>query len=130
MERPEGFTLKDIWKDLSEITIIGVKFATDEDQEFEGIRITRRLIVSEFGVIGTSTCDDGVYILNRKSIFYEFRPINVLKDEKPVLSESLRLGDIVTPIITTDSGLYRVPLTFNIEMTGIENGDILFKPAI
>ena len=130
LERPEGFTLKDIWKDLSEITIIGVKFATDEDREFEGIRVTHRLIVSEFGVIGTSTCDDGVYILNRKSIFYEFRPINVPKDEKPVLSESLRLGDIVTPIITTDSGLYRVPLTFNIEITGIENGDILFKPAI
>ena len=126
-ERPEGFTLHDIWKNLSEITVIAVHPTTNNPSEFEGTPIHCRLIASEFGVIGTATANDGVYTLNREGIFYEFIPFG---SDKPLLAEVLRPGDKVRPVVTTNSGLYRIPLTFAMEITGFENGNILFRPCI
>ena len=68
-----------------------------------------------------------MYTLNREGIFYEFIPFG---SDKPLLAEVLRPGDKVRPVVTTNSGLYRIPLTFAMEITGFENGNILFRPCI
>ena len=125
----DALTLRDVWKDLSEITVICVHPTPDSVSEFDGIPLRRCLIASEFGIIGTASGEEGEYILERDAIFYEFIPAGAPDGERPLLADALRPGDKVRPVITTDAGLYRLPLKFMMEISGIENGNILFRPC-
>ena len=128
-ERPGGFTLRDLWSGLTEITMISVHPTPGELTEFDGIPLHCRYIATEFGIIGTASGEEGVYMLGREAIFYEFIPANAPAGERPLLAEALRAGDRVKPVITTDAGLYRLPLKITMEIVGIENGNILFRPC-
>ncbi len=127
--RPDGFTLLDIWNGLSEITMISVHPTPGELTEFDGIPLHCLQIATEFGIIGSASGDEGVYVLDRESIFYEFFPVSAPVGERPLLAEALHPGDKVRPVVTTDAGLYRLPLKLMIEVVGIENGNILFRPS-
>lgn len=126
-DSPESFTLKDIWKNLAEITVISIHPTPGTLSEFDGIPLHQAVISNEVGVVGVAAEKEGVYTLVRDSIFYEFIPADASPDDRPLLADALRIGDKARPVVTTDAGLYRVPLKFMIEITGTENGDILFK---
>ena len=126
-DKGENFTLKDVWKNLSEITSICINPDESQLSEFDGIPLKCSVIANEMGVIAKVTENNGIYMLLRDEIFYEFIPEQASENDRPVLAEDLRVGDRVTPVATTDAGLYRVPLRFMIEITGIESGNILFS---
>jgi hypothetical protein len=125
----DDFTLRDIWTELSEITVISVHPTPETVTEFEGIPLKHAAISNEVGVIGAASDKDGIYALVRDAIFYEFIPENASPEDRPLLAEALRPGDRVRPVVTTDAGIYRLPLRAMIEITGIENGTILFRPC-
>ena len=43
--------------------------------EYDGIKLRRSVLATEFGITGTASDREGVYVLNRDSIFYEFIPV-------------------------------------------------------
>lgn len=97
--------------------------------EFDGIPLRWCLIATEYGIIGTVSDNDGVYTLERDSIFYEFLPSGAPAGSRPVFAEALRPWDKVKPVITTDAGLYRLPLTTAIEIVDVGREKILFRPS-
>ncbi len=125
--RKEGFVLRDVWNNLTEITMISIHPTINDLTEYDGIKLRHSVIASEFGIIGTQADEDGVYLLNRNSIFYEFVNASGLESESPVMADALRPGSIVKPVITTDAGLYRLKLNIKIEIVGIEKGNIFFR---
>ena len=127
--RAEGFTLRDVWNDLAEITMICVHPTPEQRTDFEGIPFRCRVLATEFGILGTDAGQEGVFTLCRDTIFYEFLPVGASAEERPVLCEALHTGDKVKPVITTDAGLYRLPLSLTLEIVGIDHGNILFRPC-
>ncbi len=121
-----GFRLTDLWKNLSDITLIDVHPTAISQDECDGIKINKPIIVCEEGIIGLATDEKNQFVLNRENIFYEFM---IEKDgqQQVILCDELKEGDIVRPMITNDAGLYRFPLNFKIEILDFREGNIIFK---
>ena len=121
-----GFKVTDIWKNLSDITLIEVLPTTVSQEEFDGIKINKPIIVCEAGIIGLASGEKDQFILNRENIFYEFM-IEKQGQKQLILCDELKEGDIVRPVITNDAGLYRFPLSFKIEILDFREGNIIFR---
>lgn len=67
---------------------------------------------------------EGQYPLSYQSHFYEFL---VQDAEQPIPSWQLKLGDIVSPVITTGSGLIRYVIDDELEVTGFYQNVPCFK---
>ena len=125
----ERITLRDIWKKLSDITLIDVQPTSNSIDEYSGIKIDKSMVICEEGMIGSRAEENGQYVLNRDNKFYEF--INYQGDESHIiLPDDLKPGLVVRPVVTSDAGLYRVPLRFKIKISGVEEGNIIFKDCV
>lgn len=125
----ERISLRDIWKKLSDITLIDVQPTSNSIDEYSGIKIDKSMVICEEGMIGSRAEENGEYVLNRDNKFYEF--INYQGDESHIiLPDDLEPGQVVRPVVTSDAGLYRVPLRFKIQISGVEEGNIIFKDCV
>ena len=125
----ERISLRDIWKKLSDITLIDVQPTSNSIDEYSGIKIDKSMVICEEGMIGSRAEENGEYVLNRDNKFYEF--INYQGDESHIiLPDDLEPGQVVRPVVTSDAGLYRVPLRFKIKISGVEEGNIIFKDCV
>ena len=125
----ERISLSDIWKKLSDITLIDVQPTSNSIDEYSGIKIDKSMVICEEGMIGSRAEENGEYVLNRENKFYEF--INYQGDESHIiLPDDLEPGQVVRPVVTSDAGLYRVPLRFKIKISGVEEGNIIFKDCV
>ncbi|MBP5595457.1 MAG: GH3 auxin-responsive promoter family protein [Pseudobutyrivibrio sp.] len=125
----KNVTLTDIWKKLTDITLIDDQPTSNAVDECSGIKINKAMVISEEGIIGTASEENGSYVLNRDNKFYEF--IHYKDDDSQIiLSDELKPGDVVRPVITSDAGLYRVPLRFKIKISDIDDGNIIFKDCV
>ncbi|WP_405375823.1 GH3 auxin-responsive promoter family protein [Pseudobutyrivibrio sp.] len=125
----ERISLRDIWKKLSDITLIDVQPTSNSIDEYSGIKIDKSMVICEEGMIGSRAEENGEYVLNRENKFYEF--INYQGDESHIiLPDDLEPGQVVRPVVTSDAGLYRVPLRFKIKISGVEEGNIIFKDCV
>ncbi|WP_294237042.1 GH3 family domain-containing protein [Pseudobutyrivibrio sp.] len=125
----ERISLRDIWKKLSDITLIDVQPTSNSIDEYSGIKIDKSMVICEEGMIGSRAEENGQYVLNRDNKFYEF--INYQGDESHIiLPDDLKPGLVVRPVVTSDAGLYRVPLRFKIKISGVEEGNIIFKDCV
>lgn len=124
------FQSSDAWKKLwPKLTLISswdtasaAQWALQLQQRVAGVHFEGKGLWATEGVVTLPF--DGQYPLSYQSHFYEF----LLKDsETPIPSWQLKQGDIVSPVITTGSGLIRYVIDDELEVTGFYQQIPCFK---
>lgn len=124
------FQSSDVWKQLwPKLTLISSwdtagaeQWAIQLQKRAAGVSFEGKGLWATEGVVTLPF--DGQYPLSYQSHFYEF----LLRDaELPIPSWQLKQGDIVSPVITTGSGLMRYVIDDELEVTGFYQHVPCFK---